>query len=345
MAEVKNYTCKNCGAGLSFEPASGKWNCQYCRSSFNKEELDHQHGDVGAEDLHEDFSELESYHCESCGAQLIADETTTATFCVYCRNPVVIKEKFKGVFEPRYVIPFKVTKQQAEDIYRGWMKKRIFAPSNFKNDEEIEKITGIYAPFWLFDCEVDAQISGNGTRVSSWRSGNTEYTRTQHYHVERQGHVHYEKVPVDSATKLDDAFMKLIEPFDYKELKDFSMHYLTGFMAERYDVDVSESSKVMEDRVESYAKNRVRETINGYNSFNMTSDHETLSHVVSHYGLLPVYVLINKFKDKEHLFLINGQTGKVVGQTPLDLKKQLLFFGAVSAITSVVIMIGGVLFG
>lgn len=345
MAEVKNYSCKNCGAGLSFEPASGRWDCKYCRSSFDKSELDDQFGEIGAEDLHEEFHELESYHCESCGAELIADETTTATFCVYCRNPVVIKEKFKGVFEPKYVIPFKVTKQEAENIYREWMNKRLFAPKSFKNDAEIEKITGIYAPFWLFDCEVDADISGTGTKISSWRTGNTEYTKTQHFHVERSGHVHYEKVPVDSATKLDDTFMKLIEPFDYNELKEFSMHYLTGFMAERYDVEVTDSEKVMQTRVEEFAKNRVRETINGYNSFNMTSNVERLSNVISHYGLLPVYVLVNKFKDKEHLFIINGQTGKVVGETPIDPKRQLLFFSVVSAISIVILLLGGVFFG
>lgn len=345
MAEVKNYSCKNCGAGLSFEPASGKWACQYCRSSFDKSELDEQYGAVGDTHLNETFHELESYHCESCGADLIADETTTATFCLYCRNPVVIKEKFKGVFEPEYVIPFKITKTQAEDLYRNWINKRLFAPINFKRDEEIEKITGMYAPFWLFDCDVTAHIVGNGTKVSSWRTGNTEYTKTQHFHVERDGQVRYEKVPVDSATKLDDTFMKMIEPYDYKELKEFSMHYLTGFMAERYDVEVSDSEVVMKDRVEEYAKNRIRETVTGYSSFNMVGNNEQLLNVSNHYGLLPVYVLVNKFKDKEHLFLINGQTGKVVGDTPIDPKRQWMFFGAISAITLVVLLIGGVFFG
>jgi len=345
MAEVKNYSCKNCGAGLAFEPASGKWTCQYCRSSYDKSELDEQHGDVGASDLHEEFHELESYHCESCGADLIADDTTTATFCLYCRNPVVIKEKFKGVFEPNYVIPFKITKAQAEEIYRTWINKRRFAPIQFKQKEEIEKITGIYAPFWLFDCDVTATLSGNGTKVSSWRTGNTEYTKTQHFHVERSGEVRYEKVPVDSATKLDDTFMKMIEPYDYSELKEFSMHYLTGFMAERYDVEAVDSEAIMKGRVEQYATERVKETVSGYASFGTTSSQEIISNSVHHYGLLPVYMLVNKFKDKEHLFLINGQTGKVVGDTPLDHKRQWLFFGSIAAITSVVLLIGGVFFG
>jgi DNA-directed RNA polymerase subunit RPC12/RpoP len=345
MAEVKNYSCKNCGAGLAFEPASGKWTCEYCRSSFDQEELNDQYGDIGATDLHEAFHELESYHCESCGAQLIADDTTTATFCMYCRNPVVIKAKFKGEFTPKYVIPFKLTKNQAEDIYRTWITKKLFAPVSFKQKDEIEKITGIYAPFWLFDCDVDTRLVGKGTKISTWRTGNTEYTKTQYFHVERDGHVKYEKVPVDAATKLDDTFMKMIEPYDYSELKEFTLHFLTGFMAERYDVEVTESEAIMKNRVEEYATKRVRETINGYNSFNLTHSEKQTSQVIGHYGLLPVYVLVNKFNDKEHQFLINGQTGKIVGDTPIDHKRQWLFFGAVSAITCVVLLIGGVFFG
>jgi len=102
-------------------------------------------------------------------------------------------------------------------------------PKN-KLKEEVDKITGIYAPFWLFDCKADGFISGEATRVHSWRQGNYKYTQTKYYSILRRGHARYKRIPVDASKKLDDKYMHMIEPFDYKDLKDFSMKYMSGFM-------------------------------------------------------------------------------------------------------------------
>lgn len=345
MSTIKEYDCPNCGGSLTFDPPTAGWKCGYCFSKFNKEEIDKIYGTTQEEHLEEAASDLDAYQCESCGAELIADETTSATFCLYCKSPTIIKQRFKGEFKPKYVIPFKITKEQSLETYRAWINKKLFAPTSFKKEEEVKKLTGIYAPFWLFDCHAHGRTVGEGTRVHTWRSGKYEYTNTKVYHVEREGNVGYEKIPIDSSTKLDDEFMMMIEPYQYGELKEFSMAYLSGFFAEKYDVESVESEKVMQERAEEFVKKRLRETVSGYSSYVSKVNEAHLHDVKYEYALMPIYLLINKYKDKDHMFLINGQTGKVVGQTPTDPKRQAAFFAIVAFGVWAISVLGGALFG
>ncbi len=342
MATVSAYKCLNCQAPLGFDPKSGQWKCHYCFSEFTKQELDKVYKE---EEVTQSTGTLNAYHCNNCGAEIVADETTSATFCLYCKSPSLIKERFKGEFHPKYVIPFKITHEDAEEIYKKWIRKKLFAPTQFKNDEEIEKIKGVYAPFWLYDCEANGQIQGQATKVSSWRSGNYRYTRTKYYHVEREGRVKYERIPVDASTKFDDKFMVMIEPYDYKALADFSMHYMTGFFAETYDVDEATCKKTMKERVDDFISNRIRNTVTGYTSFSVQHASSNLNYASEAYALMPVYLLVNEYKDKKHMFIVNGQTGKVVGETPIDHKRQLVFWLIALGITWVIIVFGGALFG
>lgn len=344
MSTIKEYDCPNCGGPLRFNPTAGGWKCDYCFSEFNKEEIDEIYGVTEDEGLDHEHEDLDVYHCSSCGAELIAEENTSATFCLYCKSPTIIKERFKGEFQPKYVIPFKITKEQSKGMYQEWINKKFFAPTAFKQDEEIEKVTGMYAPFWLFDCDANGVLSGKGTKVSSWRSGDYEYTKTKTYHVERQGQVHYDKIPVDGSQKLDDMAMTMIEPFDYKELTEFSMHYLTGFLAEKYDVDSKTSEGEMAKRAEEFVKTRLRETIHGYSSFIPSTNSAHLKDIENDYALMPIYMLVNQFDGEDYVFYINGQTGKIVGDAPIDRKRQLGFFAIVFAAVWVLTVFGGAFF-
>lgn len=343
MSTIKQYKCLSCKAGLEFDPPSQKWKCHYCFSEFTKEQLDAKQKEE--ESLDEDMPDLDSYHCSNCGAELITDKTVSATHCLFCKSPAVIKSRFSGRFKPRYVIPFKLTKDQAKELYRTWIKKHLFAPTEFKLQEEIDKITGIYAPFWLFDCKTDGSIEGQGTRVTSWRQGDYRYTNTKYFRVARRGKAEYEKIPVDASKKLDDMLMHLIEPYNYNDLTDFSMQYMTGFMAEKYDVESSDAQQTMKQRVDQYMEARLRETISGYTSYSTTSKQVLVLDVKDNYALMPVYLLVNKYKGKEHIFIVNGQTGKVVGDAPISFLKQLRFAGIIFAAVWVLAVFGGALLG
>lgn len=342
MSVIKEYKCSNCGAGLEFDPPSGHWKCNYCLSQFTKEQVGSD--SPSEESLEKQMEELTSYTCTSCGAELIADGTTSATFCLYCRNHTIIKTRFSGKFKPRGVIPFRLTKNEVKEIYKKWINKRIFAPNEFKQKEEIDKITGIYAPFWLFDCNSEGAIIGEGLRVSTWTQGDYQYTNTKYYEIIRRGSTKYQKVPVDASKKLDDKFMHMIEPYKYDDLTDFSMKYMAGFMAEKYDVESTEAETVMKERVEKYIEDRLRDTVNGYNSYIIKNKHISLSNISNEYSMLPIYLLNNKYKGKDHIFIVNGQTGKVVGDTPTSHLKQLAFAGCIFVLVWIVSVFGGAFF-
>lgn len=344
MSSVKEYKCLSCKAGLEFHPPTQNWKCNYCFSEFTKEQLDDAFQQDESKTPEEDNLELDSYKCTSCGAELIADGTTSATFCLYCKSPTIIKSRFSGKFKPKNLIPFKLTQEEARDIYKEWIGKRRFAPDEFKGKREIDKITGIYAPFWLFDCQVKGVIDGEGTTVSSWSDGEYRYTNTRYYRVLRRGNAEYHKVPVDASKKLDDKFMHLIEPYNYKDLKDFSMQYMSGFMAEKYDVEAGDAREVLKERVEDYFQERLKNTVDGYATYSTRSSDVNISNANEDYSMLPVYLLINKYKGKEHVFMINGQTGKVVGDTPISVKKQVVFAGIIFFAVWVLAVFGGALF-
>lgn len=341
MEEVQSYKCLNCGSALEFEPESQKWKCHFCGSEYVKEELDTVPSEAAHPD--KDTPELDTYHCGNCGAELIADATTSATFCLFCKSPALIKSRFEGKFQPKALIPFKLSKDQAETLYKSWIRKCLFAPSSFKKREEVQKITGMYAPYWVFDCLAQGELGGEATRVSHYERGDYRYTLTKFYHVVREGRVEYERVPVDSSTKLDDGMMQKIEPFNYEGLTDFSMQYLSGFLSEKYDVEAETAEGVMRERVKSYLEQRLMSTTGGYSTFIPTHRQIDLSDIRPEYVLLPVYLLTNIYQDKSHAFIINGQTGKVVGETPISLARQITFAVSLFGALWILAVFGGAL--
>lgn len=342
MNSVKEYTCPNCKAGLEFNPESQKCKCNYCFSEFNADEVDAIYNEK--EGLNQEpIGSLDSYKCTSCGAELIADDTTAATFCIYCKSHSIIKSRFSGQFTPKSVIPFKVGKKEAQEIYTKWICKKRFAPKEFKNKKEIEKITGIYVPFWLFDNNVRGQLNGEGRKVRTWSDNDYRYTQTKYYRVSREGTAKYNGVPVDGLKKLDDSVMMGIEPYNYNELSSFSMKYMTGFMAEKYDVEAKEASSVANERVKQYMSSRLSQTVNGYNSFTQNSNRITITNMEYSYAMLPIYLLVNKYEDKKYEFIINGQTGKIIGDAPIDRASQIKFALLIFIISWLIYVFGGAL--
>ncbi|RRD95401.1 DNA helicase PriA [Clostridiales bacterium COT073_COT-073] len=330
MESIRDYKCLSCGAGLRFEPNLQKWTCDYCRSVFEKAELENFYNQKEARDREraaelglEDPSqkpvvEMDSYHCKSCGAEIVGDPETIATFCLYCKSPTIIKARMQGEFNPRYVIPFKIDQKKAKELYAKWIKSHFLAPRSFKEDEEIEKIRGVYAPFWLYHSDhVHVYSAGVGETVRTWRSGNTEYTETSYYDVVREGEISYQNIPVDASTKMEDRAMVAIEPFNYAEMCDFSMDYMTGFFAERFDENKDQLESRAKTRMDEYSKEKVRSTIQ-YSRYTPSMEDVSYQQINGDYSLLPVYILTNIYQGKTMQYVVNGQTGKIYGEVPIS---------------------------
>lgn len=323
--QASDYKCPSCSAPLMFKPESASWKCEYCFRDYTLNDLEKNEKEF--EDLdNKETIDVDEYVCSNCGAKIITDENTTATFCVYCGNTSIIKNRLTGMLKPSFVIPFKTTKEEAINSFLKFKKGKFFAPKEFGQKRQIDKITGIYIPFWLYDTQVDGEVSGTATKVKIWHSGDYRYTKTDTYSVSRRGEASFLRVPADGASKFDDDLMDSLEPFDYGEIKDFTPAYLSGFLAEKYDVDSKAAYVRVKERVSNTIEDYLRNDIFGYTSVNvnMTNMNEKLKN--TEYVLFPVWMLNIKYKDKMHTFAMNGQTGKMIGNVPIAWYKVFLWF-------------------
>lgn len=336
-------------ADLKFNPASQKLECEFCLSAFTVEEIkelcantENSIPQAAAQTQNEFASHTNLYHCKSCGAEIMADDQQTATFCYYCHNPVILAGKMGGDFKPDKVIGFKLTKDNAISIFKKWIGKRWFVPKEFKSQQQLEKLTGLYVPFWVADCDIDIDYHAIGKKTRSWTSGDYRVTETQEYDVVRRGNLTTRGIPADGETKIDDLLMESIEPYDYRELKDFSMSYLSGFYADKYDVDKAAVFPRIRVRATQATASLINDTIKGYSSVSPMIQDYRIKQTNWSYMLLPVWFMSYKYKDKVYEFAINGQTGKLAGTPPLSKGRLwLACLGLGAAVAAVCAVIGG----
>ncbi len=352
-SQVNNYKCPACTGPLHFVGASGKLECDYCGSKYDVAEVEqwmkeeeqkaqqafHEaekkvaegaaESGMAGEDNPETWGVkdgMKAYNCPSCGAELICDETTVATSCPYCGNPTVVPGQFDGMLKPDLILPFKLNQEQAKDALKMHYKGKTLLPSSFVSGNKINEIKGVYVPFWMYDGTVDAKANYEATKSHTMERGDVEVTETKHFDVYRAGRISYEKIPVDASSKMPDDYMDSIEPYRYEELKPFSSVYLPGFLADKYDVSKEECEKRADERAQHTALDILRSDVTGYDTCAECGHDVHIKHENAQYALLPTYLLATKWEGKDYLFAMNGQTGKLVGDLPVDMKKFWLYF-------------------
>lgn len=369
--QVTNYQCPSCTGPLHYSGASGKLECDYCGSSYTVAEIEAlykekeakaaeafetadtaaQSGDDSSawdtasmsSDWGADASGMKTYSCPSCGAELICDANTAATACPYCGNPTVVPGQFAGALRPDYVLPFKLSREDAINALRRHYKNKPFLPRAFSAQNQIEKIQGVYVPFWMFDGEADGHARYDATRSRVFRTGDWEVTKTDHFEICRDGSMPFEKVPVDASTKMPDDHMDSIEPYNYDDLKPFSTAYLPGFLADKFDVSADKSRERADVRCLGSLKKALQGTVTGYATCFPRGEHADIQRGKVHYALLPVWLLNTKWQGKDFIFAMNGQTGKLVGDLPVDKGRFWGMFAAIavplSVLSSVIVLL------
>lgn len=324
MSETMEYKCPACGGAMEFNSHLQKMKCPYCdtvmdieefQSVLDKETWKH----TGSGEWQDDeIKNMKVYLCESCGGQIIAEESTGATSCPYCGSRIVVKEQFSGDMKPDYIIPFKYDKKKAKESYYEHLKGKPFLPKVFKDENHIDEIKGVYVPFWLFDVDVKADMSYNAEKIRKWTSGDTEYTDHQYYKIERKGGINFDHIPSDGSRKMDDTLMESIEPFEFKDAVPFKTAYLAGYMADRYDVLMEERIDRARERVIQSTQDSFRSTVKGYEMVQTVTDNVKVEKAEYQYVLYPVWLLNTTWNNEKYVFAMNGQTGKMVGDLPMD---------------------------
>ena len=349
MSVLQQYKCPCCDGAIEFSSRVQKMKCPYCDTEFEVEtllaydqELKEEARDdmtwdtaAGGEWTEGETADLRVYVCQSCAGEIVADETTGAASCPYCGNPVVMKEQFAGDLRPDYVIPFQLDKKAAlAALKRHYSGKRLL-PKVFTEQNHLEEIKGVYVPVWLFDAEAEANLRWKATRVRTWGDSEYIYTETQHYSVTRGGTIGFQQVPVDGSTKMDDTLMESIEPFDFSKAVDFQTAYLSGFLADKYDVSTQQSEERANDRIRRSTEDAFCATVAGYTTLVPVARNVHLEHGVAKYALYPVWLLNTSWNGKTYHFAMNGQTGKFVGDLPMDKNAFWRWFlGVAGAVTA-----------
>ena len=344
------YQCPNCGAGLEFDAEKQRFACEFCLSEFTEEEAkaanpeDRRREQDQAEQEYNDS--MQEYECPACGAHVVADDSTAADFCYYCHNPVVLVGKLSGQMRPHRIVPFKYNKEAAEKKFLEFAKRKWFVPRSFFETAQVEKIKGVYYPFWITDADTDSFMNAHATRRRVWRHGNVEYTETSNFKIHRRGDIHFEDITTSALSEADKKMLEGILPYPSEALQEFSMPYLSGFLAKKRDIERADLSGEVRDRMHGYAEQLLRGTVHGYNTVSVENLEVGVKQSHWEYSLLPIWILTYRGrKDRTYTYAMNGYTGKVYGELPVSLHKLAILLGAVAIpATAILTWLGGILF-
>ena len=313
MSELFEYKCPNCGGPLRFDSTVQQLKCPYCDSTIDVAALagyDEELKRSGADDMRwekaagsqweeGETDNMRVYVCDSCGGEIIADVNTAASKCPYCDKPVVMKGNLSGVLKRH-------------------LQGKKFLPKVFEDRNHIDEIKAVYVPFWLFDCDVDADVKYKATRTRAWADPQNSYTETSYYAVLRTGTLAFDNVPVDGSSIMDDELMQSIEPFDFREAEIFSTAYLPGYLADKYDIGAEASIGVANQRIKQTTEQAFMGTVGNYSSVIPEATTIRLANGRAKYALYPVWILNTTYDGQRYIFACNGQTGKTVGDLPVS---------------------------
>lgn len=332
MTAIQEFKCPCCGGAIAFDSTVQKMKCPFCETEFEVEALESYYSELeneqeddmkwemtaGEKWREDETSGLCSYVCHSCGGEIACDENTAATACPFCGNPVVMTGQFRGTLKPDWVIPFKLNKEAAKTALKKYCDGKRLLPKVFKQQHHIDEVKGVYVPFWLFDAGADVDMRYKASKVRTWSDERYDYTETSFFAVSRAGSIGFEKVPVDGSSKMPDDLMESLEPFHVSEAVDFKRAYLAGFLADKYDVDAEQSIGRANERIRKSAEDAFEKTVNGYTTITKEAGSIRLQNGMIRYALFPVWLLNTTWHGQNYLFAMNGQTGKMVGDLPLD---------------------------
>lgn len=313
------YACKSCGAGLRYDIATKKLVCDYCGSVSDMERFDELNGSK-----EENYFEATRFRCTQCGAELISADNTGATFCSFCGSSTILEGRLSNEKMPDFIIPFSRTKKDCAEAFKKKINSSFFAPKELADEAHIESFRGIYMPYWVYDVTQDSDFSLNG-RTHTVR-GNYEITR----HYKLSGHIDAEYMGIshDASYEFSDDISEALAPYDIKETTDFHGSYLSGFYADISDVPAELYSKEAIEFANnaSIAAIRSEGTFKQYSIDGLSSSDSFFQTKLgkTQYGLFPVWFMSYKSKDRIAYVTINGQTGKVSADIPVDIKKYLI---------------------
>ena len=346
--ESTKFPCPSCGAVMHFDPLSASLKCDHCDNiiDFEKKDepiLEYDFFSVGDKDQKADTGDQTlTIQCESCGAKTVVGTDTIAKFCAFCGSPHIISLEDMGGIPPESVIPFQIPKKKAQESFKAWIKKRWFAPNALKKQKLDGKLNGIYVPYWTYDSDTYYSYTAQGgqhyyvtkTRVVNGKRQTYRERRTRWYPVSGSGNHYFDDLQIQASKQIDYDLLEKIEPFTLSKLTAYMKQYLSGFMAERYSVDVKDGWQDAKQEINGELNSMVRsEILSRYDEVKMiriAANYKTVSYK---HILVPVWLSSYKYKKKTYQYMINGENGKVAGRAPISAWKIIGLILGIAAVS------------
>jgi predicted RNA-binding Zn-ribbon protein involved in translation (DUF1610 family) len=353
--DTKNFSCPSCGGNMIFNPEQQCLSCSYCE---NKIEIKAESNNMveydfdSADDLEaQDWGEQKRlFKCENCGAESIFDKDKMAQFCPFCGSSHIAENNDKIGIKPTLIVPFKIKKNDSEEKFKVWIKKRFFAPTDLKKTFKMDKVSGVYLPYWTYDSNTFSNyvvkigtyyyvtetrwVNENGerkqvseqVRKTRWRTEHGTYTEF------------FDDVLCNASSNVESGLVKSIEPFNLKELLDYKAAYLSGFVAERYSISLKNGWNMAKTEIDSRIKSGIRTQVFG-DEVRIENVATAFSNITFKHILLPVWISAFDYKGKVYRFMVNGQTGELDGKSPVSALKVTLFILAIIAVIALLLLV------
>lgn len=317
------YECPNCGGNLKFHIPSQQMYCAFCDSKFDPYSIQKE-----TDTLEGDCFETNVFSCPQCGGEMISGDNDATAFCSYCGSANILSSRIGREKRPKYIIPFQISKEKCKKAYRRKLQKAFFVPKELKNPDFIDGFRGIYMPYWSYRISQKGRISLTGKKEK--RRG--DYIYTDYYDLTGELDAGYEGYVCDASSGFYDNISQALGPYSVRKMQEFTPSFLSGFYAETADVNPevyredaeklavnATFEKVKTDRV--FCKYGIRD----YSGDNISAWQLNTGCEAADSAMLPVWFM--SYRNGEHIAYatVNGQTGKVVADMPVDDKR---FFGS-----------------
>lgn len=331
VVDKYDATCPSCSAAIKFDPSSGTLTCPYCGYSEDipQPELD---ADKTAQELvFEDALKRGNFDwgdekkiviCNACSAESVYDALEVANVCPYCGSNHVMESAAEDALAPNGVIPFAITREQADANFKKWMKGKLFAPNEAKRNSKAEAFTGVYLPFWTFDTQTSSQYTAEyGIDHTETDQDGKTYTTTNWYRTSGFHQKFIDDFLVRATNRYDAKLLHSVEPFDTNSSRAYDKTYLSGYIAERYSIGLEDGWKIAQDGIHNRLELSIARKIERENHADRIRNlhfSTSYSNITYKYVMLPLWLSSFRFKNKTYQFVVNGQSGKVGGQSPIS---------------------------
>jgi DNA-directed RNA polymerase subunit RPC12/RpoP len=360
--KVHHFPCPACGADLLYEPRDGLLTCPYCghkeaipQSAAEVQERSYeQYLHLRPEQMGQLASNALEVQCQSCGAKSLFVPPEVAGRCEFCGVQIVAQPKSADpIVSPEGLLPFRIAQKEVTTNLREWLSSRWFAPNGLKHFAEPEAIHGIYLPFWTYDTNTTTYYTGErgdyyyetewywDTDAKGERTRKSRQVRRTRWSP-ASGTVSrwFDDVLIPATLSVQAKRLHDLAPWDLTELTPYNPAFLSGFKAQRYQIDLAQGFELTRQAIAPAIESDVRDDIGG--------DEQRIEELTTHYSgitfkhlLLPVYAGAYRFKGKVFQIVVNGRTGEIQGDRPYSAWKIVLLVGFIALVIVILVLVFG----